>query len=64
MRALIFSVLVPSFLVISGIIMLLLGTEYGVLITGIGTIWLIVSFLIIYKDDEPETAGMGRGRKR
>jgi hypothetical protein len=64
MRPILFTVIMPSFLMIAGIIMLILGYSNGVFVSFIGVVWLIISFLLIYKDDEPNTLGMGRGRKR
>jgi membrane-bound ClpP family serine protease len=64
MRPILFSVIIPALLIILGIIFILLDVEYGVFLSATGIIWLIVSFLIGYKDDEPQPLGMGRGRKR
>lgn len=64
MRPLLFSVLIPSAFIVLGIIFVLLNIQYGVLISASGVLWLIVSFLIGYKDDENQPLGMGRGRKR
>lgn len=64
MRSLLFSVLIPSFLIILGIILLLVGLQYGLFISAIGAIWLVVSFIIDYKEDEKQPLGMGRGRPR
>lgn len=64
MRPLFFSVIIPVFFIIIGIILLLLGIIYGVYITAIGGIWLVVSFLIDYKEDDEKPLGMGRGRQR
>lgn len=64
MKSLILTVLIPSFLIILGIILLLLGVQYGLFISAIGAIWLVVSFLIDYKEDEKQPMGMGRGRPR
>lgn len=64
MRPILFTVILPSFLLITGIIMLILGYSDGIFLSFIGIVWLVISFLLIYKDDEPNTLGMGRGRKR
>ncbi|MBE2217497.1 MAG: hypothetical protein IAE90_04790 [Ignavibacteria bacterium] len=64
MRPLIFSVILPSLLLVSGLIMILLNFNYGGILIGAGIIWLVVSFLIEYKDNESQPLGMGRGRKR
>lgn len=64
MRPLFFSVILPALLLISGIIMVILNVEYGIFLAGIGVLWLIISFLIGYKEDEPQPLGMGRGRER
>lgn len=64
MRPLVFSVILPSLLLVSGLIMVLLNFNYGGLLIGAGVLWLIVSFLIEYKDNETQPLGMGRGRKR
>jgi hypothetical protein len=64
MRPLVFSVIIPSLFIILGLVMILLGFNYGGLLVGTGVLWLIVAFLIGYKDDETQPLGMGRGRKR
>ena len=64
MRTLFLTVLLPSFFIILGIIMILLNADYGIYITGAGVLWLIISFLIEYKEEEEQPLGMGRGRKR
>ena len=64
MKALFLSVILPAFLIIAGIIMLLLGIPYGIYSAGLGVLWLIISFLIDYKEDEEQPMGMGRGRER
>jgi len=64
MRPLVFSVILPALLLISGIIMILLNFNYGALVIGAGVIWFVVGFLIEYKDNESQPMGMGRGRKR
>ncbi len=64
MRPLVFSVVLPAILLVSGLIMVLLNFNYGGLFIGAGILWLIVSFLIEYKDNESQPLGMGRGRKR
>lgn len=64
MRPLVFSVILPALLLISGIIMILLSFNYGALFIGAGVIWFVVGFLIEYKDNESQPMGMGRGRKR
>ncbi len=64
MRPLIFSVILPSLLIILGIITVLTFSNYGVLISVIGVVWLLLSFFIEYKEDEEQPMGLGRGRKR
>ena len=64
MKAILFSVIIPIFLIIGGIVMVLLKFDYGVLLIGAGFLWLVVSFLIGYKEDEEQPLGMGRGRER
>ncbi len=64
MRPILYSVIIPAALIILGIIFVLLGQDYGVFLSATGILWLIISFLIGYKDDEPQPLGMGRGRKR
>ncbi len=64
MRPLVFSVIIPALLIVSGLIMVLLNFNYGGLLIGAGFLWLIVSFLIEYKDNESQPLGMGRGRRR
>lgn len=64
MKPLVFSVIFPAVLMIAGVIMMLMYNEYGLYIAGIGGLWLIISFLIGYKEDEEQPLGMGRGRKR
>ena len=64
MRTLILSVILPAFLIIAGIIMLLLGVTFGIFSSAVGVVWLIISFLIDYKEDEEQPMGMGRGRDR
>ncbi len=64
MRPLVFSVIIPALLIVSGLIMVLLNFNYGGLLIGAGILWLNVSFLIEYKDNESQPLGMGRGRRR
>ncbi len=64
MRPLVFSVILPALLLISGLIMILLDFNYGALVIAAGVIWFVVGFLIEYKDNESQPLGMGRGRKR
>ncbi|MBN8585030.1 MAG: hypothetical protein J0M37_08025 [Ignavibacteria bacterium] len=64
MRTLFLTVLLPSLFIILGIILILLNADYGIYITGAGVLWLIISFLIEYKEEEEQPLGMGRGRKR
>ena len=64
MRPLIFSVIIPSLFIITGIIIVLTYSNYGVLISAVGAIWLLLSFFIGYKEDEEQPMGIGRGRKR
>jgi hypothetical protein len=64
MRPLVFSVIIPALLIVSGLIMVLLNFNYGGLLIGAGILWLIVGFLIEYKDNESQPLGMGRGRRR
>lgn len=64
MRPLVFSVILPASLIVLGIILVLLQYNEGIYLAGGGVLWLIVSFLIGYKDDEEQPLGMGRGRKR
>lgn len=64
MKAIMFSVIIPVLLIIGGIIMVLFNYDYGVLPIGAGVLWLVVSFLIGYKEDEEQPLGMGRGRQR
>ncbi|HRE10365.1 MAG TPA: hypothetical protein PK605_11965 [Ignavibacteria bacterium] len=64
MRSLFLTVLLPSFLIILGIILILLNAEFGIFLAAAGVLWLIISFLIDYKEDEEQPLGMGRGRKR
>ncbi len=64
MRPLVFSVIIPALLIVIGLIMVLLNFNYGGLLIGAGILWLIVGFLIEYKDNESQPLGMGRGRRR
>lgn len=64
MRQLIYSVILPSLLIIAGIITVLTYSNYGVLISAVGVLWLLLSFFIEYKEDEEQPLGLGRGRKR
>jgi hypothetical protein len=64
MRGKLFSIVIPVALIILGVILMFLYVESGLYITGAGILWLIIAFLIGYKDDEPQPLGMGRGRKR
>ena len=64
MRTLFLTVLLPSLFIILGIILILLNADYGIYITGAGVLWLIILFLIEYKEEEEQPLGMGRGRKR
>ncbi len=64
MRPLIFSVILPSLLIIIGIIVVLTISNFGVLVSAAGAVWLILSFFIEYKEDEEQPMGIGRGRKR
>ncbi len=64
MKSIIFSVILPVLLTIIGIIAILLNFQDGFFIIGTGVLWLIISFLIDYKEDESQPLGMGRGRKR
>ena len=64
MRTLFLSIVFPSFFIISGIILILLNADYGIFISAIGVLWLLLSFLIEYKEEEDQPLGIGRGRKR
>ncbi len=64
MRTTLFSVILPASLIVLGLCLVLLGIEYGIFAAGAGALWLILSFLIGYKDDEAQPQGMGRGRER
>jgi hypothetical protein len=64
MKAIMFSVIIPVVFIIGGIIMILFKYDYGVLLTGAGVLWLVISFLIGYKENEEQPLGMGRGRQR
>jgi hypothetical protein len=64
MRGKLFSIIIPAALIILGVILMFLYIETGLYLAGAGLMWLIISFLIGYKDDEPQPLGMGRGRKR
>ena len=64
MRTLFLSIVFPSFFIISGIIFILLNADYGIFISAIGVLWLLLSFLIGYKEEEDQPLGIGRGRKR
>jgi len=64
MRSLFLTVLLPSFLIILGIILILLNVSYGIFLAAIGVLWLVIAFLIGYKEEEEQPLGMGRGRKR
>ncbi|MEO8512542.1 MAG: hypothetical protein ABI543_03185 [Ignavibacteria bacterium] len=64
MRTLLLSVILPVFLIITGIVLLLLDVDYGIYISVVGGIWLVIAFLIDYKEDEEQPLGMGRGRQR
>jgi hypothetical protein len=54
----------PAFFIILGIILILLSADYGIFVTAIGVLWLVLSFLIEYKEEEEQPLGIGRGRKR
>ncbi len=64
MRTLFLSIVFPSFFIILGIILILLNADYGIFISAIGVLWLLLSFLIEYKEEEEQPLGIGRGRKR
>lgn len=64
MRTLFLSIVFPSFFIILGIILILLNADYGIFISAIGVLWLLLSFLIEYKEEEDQPLGIGRGRKR
>lgn len=64
MRTLILSIILPAFFIILGIILILLNADYGVFVTAVGVLWLVLSFLIEYKEEEDQPLGIGRGRKR
>jgi len=64
MRPLVFSIILPALLIVLGIIMILFQYNEGIYLAGAGGLWLVISFLIGYKDDEEQPLGMGRGRKR
>ena len=64
MRTLFLSIVFPSFFIILGIILILLNADYGIFISAIGVLWLLLSFLIGYKEEEDQPLGIGRGRKR
>lgn len=64
MRPIFFSVIFPSLLIILGIIIVLAISNFGVLISVAGAVWLLLSFFIEYKENEEQPLGIGRGRKR
>lgn len=64
MRPIFFSVIFPSLLIILGLIIVLAISNFGVLISAAGVVWLLLSFFIEYKEDEEQPLGIGRGRKR
>ncbi len=64
MRTLFLSIIFPAIFIILGIILILLKADYGIFVTAIGVIWLVLSFLIEYKEEEDQPLGIGRGRKR
>jgi len=64
MRPILYSVIIPVLLIIGGIILVLTKFDFGIFLTGTGILWLIISFLIGYKEDEKQPLGMGRGRER
>ncbi len=64
MRTLFLSIVFPAFFIILGIILILLSADYGIFVTAIGVLWLVLSFLIEYKEEEEQPLGIGRGRKR
>lgn len=64
MKPIAYSVILPVFLIILGIILFLFEMPFGVFLSAAGSIWLIISFLIGYKEDEQQPLGMGRGRQR
>ena len=64
MRTLFLSIVFPSFFIILGIILILLNADYGIFISAIGVLWLLLSFLIGYKEEEDQPLGIGRSRKR
>ncbi|MCC6866288.1 MAG: hypothetical protein IT280_09045 [Ignavibacteria bacterium] len=64
MKLHLFSVIIPAILIVAGIISIFLNFSYGYFAIGAGVIWLIISFLIDYKEDESQPLGMGRGRER
>ncbi len=64
MRTLFLSIVFPAFFIILGIILILLSADYGIFVIAIGVLWLVLSFLIEYKEEEEQPLGIGRGRKR
>ncbi len=64
MRSLIYPVIIPGFLIIVGLALLIYQQPYGLLIAAVGGVWMLLSFLIGYKEHEEFPMGMGRGRKR
>ncbi len=64
MKTMFYSVILPVSLIVAGIISILLDFPYGYFLIGAGVLWLIISFIIDYKEDESQPLGMGRGRKR
>lgn len=64
MRTLFLSIVFPAFFIILGIILIILSIDLGIFVTAIGVLWLVLSFLIEYKEEEEQPLGIGRGRKR
>ncbi|HWA06016.1 MAG TPA: hypothetical protein VG961_05675 [Ignavibacteria bacterium] len=64
MRTLFLSIILPAFFIILGIILIILDATYGIFVTAAGVLWLLLSFLIEYKEEEEQPLGIGRGRKR
>lgn len=64
MRSLIYPVIIPGIMIITGLALMIYQQPYGIFIAVIGAIWMVLSFLIGYKEDEELPMGMGRGRKR
>jgi hypothetical protein len=64
MRTLFLSIVFPAFFIILGIILIILSIDFGIFVTAIGVLWMVLSFLIEYKEEEEQPLGIGRGRKR